>query len=120
MGFVTPKPVLYRTTDAIVTDAKQLQRYLDTVYQALQCPSFRIHRNSVNQLAIATGVTTIIQWNSIAQYSPIGGVNQAGGWDTHNGYDFTNFVYVVKVPGVYQFFFSGGANVALAAGIQQT
>jgi len=116
-GIVVPTPQLYRAKEPIIEDRKELQRYLDTLYQALQCPSFRIHRNGVNQLAVASGATTTVQWNSTAFY---GTGNVLCGWDTHNGWDYTNFRYTFKVPGVYLIGVTFAWDLVMPAASQST
>jgi hypothetical protein len=82
-----------------VDDRHSLHRYLAEIRTALNGPSFRVHRNGVNQVGVASGAVTKIEFNSIANNGA-----SIEGWDTHEYFDLvTNFRYTPKIAGIYLF-----------------
>ena len=88
--------------------------YQEAVNRALNLPSFRVHRNGVEQASIANTTHTKIQFNSIATSSG------TEGWDSHNFFDLTtNYRFTPKIPGVYCFYLSTRFNYVSGTNIHQ-
>jgi hypothetical protein len=79
-----------------VTDQHSLHRYLTEIRTALNGPSFRVHRNMVNQVGVASGAFTKIEFNSIASNGA-----SIEGWDTHEYFDLVTNRYTPKIAGIY-------------------
>jgi len=86
------------------------REYQEGLNRALNKPAFRVHRNGTDQTAVATGVTTKIAFNSIANGTT------SEGFDDFAYFDLTtNYRYTPKIAGVY-YFFLNLRFVAVAAG----
>ena len=71
-------------------DPRGMITLLNQIRDALNCPSFRVDRNGVNQAGIVTATITAIQFNNVV-------------FDTDKGWNSTSFLYQPTVPGVYLF-----------------
>ena len=69
-------------------------REYQTLNKVVDIPSFRVHRNGVDQTAIATGTLTRIQFTTATL-------------DTHTYWNSSTYRYTPKVPGVYYFQLTG-------------
>jgi hypothetical protein len=78
----------------------ELQReHVERITAAHNLPSFRVHRNGVDQVTIANNTLTKIQFNSIATTA-----GTAEGFDDWAYFDLaTNYRYLPKIAGVYHF-----------------
>lgn len=81
------------------------REYQEGLNRALNVPSFHVDRNNVNQLAVANGATTPIQFTN----------NSTGNaFDSHGYWDLVNFRYLPLIAGT--FIFGGSVRfVAVAA-----